>query len=393
MSIAVKNNTVYAVEVEVTEGVYVAPQSATSFVQSLSDGAEMTPAKELLERNVFNGSIGKSTPRTGQRSVSGSLPVEMRAGEAEGDLPEYDALMRSAMGSRKQKTSETTSLTGNTTSVIQIDDADISDFAVNDIVLVKQAGAYHVSPVSEVDTTALAANITLLIPADNAFSDNVVIAKSTTYNVANSGQPSLSISKYVEDAVLEQATGNLVTSLSLENFTTGQLASWNFGFEGLSFDRSLTAPPFTPDYQDSLPPIILEACVYQDSTKIPVNELTISLENTLGFVTSTCSPNGRISARVTERAVSGSFNPYKQSDSLTQFDKFNDNTEYSVFASAHNPTSVSGEYEQVVAIYMPACLTVELGEADQDGLLQNAVAFQAGRGADASVDEIIIAVF
>ena len=392
MSIAVKNNTVYAVEVEVTEGTYVAPSAATSYVQTLSDGAEITPAKELLERNIFNGSIGKTTPRTGQKSVSGSLPVEMRAGETEGAIPEYDAVMRSAMGSRKT-TAAVTSSTGHTTTVIQIEDADIADFLVNDIVLIKEAGAYHVSPVTAVDPTPAAANITILVPMASAPADNVEIASSVTYNVANSGHPSLSISKYVESAVLEQGTGNRVTSMSLDNFTTGQLASFNFGFEGLSFDRSVTPSPFTPDYQDTLPPIILSACVYQDEVKIPVNELSFSLENSLGFVTSTCSPNGRISSRVTERTVSGSFNPYKQDDSVDQFDKFNTNSQYSVFASAHNPTAVDGEYEQVVAVYMPSCLTTEIGEGDQDGLLQDAVSFSANKGSDSSVDELVIVVF
>ena len=86
MAISVKDNTSYAVEIEVTEGTYVAPTAATSYVQTLSDGAELTPAKESLERNIFTGSIGKVTPRTGLRSVSGSMPVEMRASETEGAL-------------------------------------------------------------------------------------------------------------------------------------------------------------------------------------------------------------------------------------------------------------------------------------------------------------------
>ena len=33
----------------------------------------------MLERNVFSGSIGKITPRTGQRSVTCAIPVEARA--------------------------------------------------------------------------------------------------------------------------------------------------------------------------------------------------------------------------------------------------------------------------------------------------------------------------
>jgi len=390
MATTIKNNTVYAVEIEDTEGTYKAPTAADSFVQVLVDGGEMTPAKELLDRNVFNGSIGKSTPRTGTRTVSGAMPVEMRASDVEGDAPEYDALMRSALGSRRQKTSDTTTKTGHTSTVLQIEDADIGDFAVGDMVLVKESGAYHVSPVTAVDTTASAANITLLVAGAGAFTDNVVIAKFTTYTVADTGHPSLSVSKYVESAVLEQGAGCRVNSFSLENFTTGQLANWNFGFEGMSYDRSLTAPPFTPSYDSSLPPIILNACVYQDGVSLDVNEFAFSVENTLAFATSTCSSNGRISGRASERNITGSFNPYKQDNSVDQFDKFDATTEYSLFASAYVPTAVAGEFEQVVAVYMPNCITTEIGEADQDGLLQDALSFTAARGTDGTTNEIYV---
>jgi len=392
MALTVKRNTVYAVEEESVEGVYEAPSAATSYVQTLADGAEVVPAKELLDRDIFNGTIGKLTPRTGQKSVSGAVPVEMRAGESEGDVPEWDLLARSAFGTRTS-VAASTSKTGHTTTVIQIEDADISKYKVNDMVMVKESGDYHVSPISAVDPSGGAANITLAVAMASPPADNVEVSASVQYNVANSGHPSLSISKYVEDAVLEAGVGVKVNSFALENFTTGQLASFSFGFEGLTYERSLTPSPFTPDFQDALPPIILSACVYQDSVLVDVNEVSFSVENTLGFVTSTCSPNGRISSRVVERAVTGSFNPYKQDDNLDQFDKFDQNTEYTLFAHAHIPTSTAGEKSQVVAFHLPACISTELGESDQDEVLQDAVAFSAGRGSDASIDEIVVAVF
>lgn len=389
MAIAVKDNTVIAVEIEDTEGTYKAPTSSSSYVQTLSDGTELTGAKETLERNIFNGSIGKTTPLTGTRTVSGSLPVETRASSVEGEAPEYDALMQSALGSRKQGASST-SATGHTASRIEIEDADISKYSVGDIVLIKESGAFHVSPISLVDSSIGAAAIELLVPASGAFSDNVEVAAFTTYVTANSGHPSLSISKYIENAVLEQGTGCRVTSVALENFTTGQLANWNFGFEGLDFDRSITANPFTPAYDSSQPPIILEACLYQDGVRVDVNELSFSLENSLGFVTSTCSSNGRISGRATERNVSGTFNPYKSDDDISQFEKFKSNESYSLFAFAKVPTGTANEYGQVVAVYIPSCITTELGESDADLLLQEDISFTAGRGPNGTDEEIYI---
>jgi len=394
MAIAVRDNTVVAVEIEVTEGTYVAPSAADKYVQTLADGFELTPAKELLERNIFNGSIGKSTPRTGIRSVSGSIPTEFRASSTEGGAPEYDALMRSALGSRRQTAStladDTDSGTPHTTSRIYLLDADAGTFQVGDIVTVKVAGDYHTSPITAVSDVVGDVYVDLLVPAGSAFTDGDEIAPATHYNVAESGQPTLSISKYIENAVLEQATGCRVNSLSLENWTTGQLANWNFGFDGLDFDRSLTPNPFTAAFDSALPPIILQACVYQDDTRIDVNEVSFTVENTIGFATSTCSENGRLSSRISERTITGSFNPYKEDDNIDQFNKFKNNVEYSIFGFAYVPSSTTGEYSQVCSFYLPNCISTELAEADQDGLIQEEVSFSAGRGADGTEDEIFI---
>lgn len=395
MAIAVKDNTSYAVEIETTEGTYEAPSSDQSYVQVLQDGAEMTRSQELLERNIFTGSIGKTQSRLGTRSVSGSLPVELRAGDTEGAAPEADKLYTSALGSKKTRSAVTTE-TGHTSSVINIGDADISSFSQYDIVLVKEAASFEMSWVQSVDSTLGAANITLGQPLSFTPSDNVEISAVTQYCTANSGHPSLSISKYIEDVKLEQAVGSRVTSMSIENFSTGQIPSTNFGFEGLSFDSSLTANPFSPDYDDSLPPIALRACLYQNGTEIPVNEFSLSLENTLGFVTATCSENGRISSRVTQRSITGTINPYKDDSTLTQFDNFKCNTPYTLFIYAYNPIldancNPTGEFENPIAILLTNCITTELAESDADGLLVEDITFEATRGPSGTEEELKIA--
>ncbi len=392
MALTVKKNTAVGVEIEDTEGTYKAPTGTTSFVQTLAQGFELAPKKELLERNVFTASIGKTAPRTGQFQVTGSIPVEAKASATAGGAPEYAKLMKSALGNvRSASTTTTTKSSGNTATVLGIDDADISKFAVGDMVMIKQAGAYHVSPITTVTTGTGTATITLLVahPSGDC-TDSVVIEKFTTYIVANSGHPSLSISKYVESAVLEQAVGARVSSLSLENFSTGQLPSFNFGFEGLNFDRSLTAIPYTPAYDSALPPIILNARAYMDSTALVINEFSFQLTNSLGFQSSIAASNGRIAGRAVDRTIKGSINPYKLSDTIANYTKFQANTAFSLFAYAKVPTSTTGEYNQVVAIYMPNCIITELGEGDKDGLLQESITFSANRGSSGTTDEIFI---
>lgn len=387
MSIVTTRKQAWAVETEDTEGTYKAPTSSASFVQTLSDGAEMSRSKETIERNVFTNSIGKTSPRTGQFQVTGTLPVELRSSSVEGDAPEFDKLITSALGTKRQITSETTSDDlAHTTSMIYITDAD-QTFQVDDIIMVKEANGYHVSPLSDVTSTY----IELEIPMDSAPANQVAISKSTIYTVADSGHPSLSISRYLEDAVLQQAVGCKVNSMSMEGFSTGQIPSLSFGFEGLNFDSSLTAPPYSASYDDKLPPIILDAKVYMDGSIIDVNELSFSIENTLGFQTSVNEANGRKSSRVTERTITGSFNPYMRSDSMANFTKFKNNTPFSIFAIAKLPSSTSGEYDGVVAIWIKNCVISELGENDADGLLQDNISFSANRGSTGTIDEIYMA--
>lgn len=397
MGFTIKQNTKVAVEKEVTEGTHVDPATGAAFISPLADGLEVTPAKEQLDRNNLNASIGKSTPRTGLKSVTGTIPVEMKSNGTEGAAPEYGPLMESCLGAERSEVSLTMSdaddAGGNaySDSIIRLADADASKINVGDIVTTKRAGAYHTSPVSSVNNTVGQTEIVLLVadPA-GAYVDGIAISAFQTYLPANSGHPALSVTKYVEDEIKETATGVKCTSMSVNNFTTGQLADISFGFEGLSFDRVVETIAQTPVFDAALPPVILNACIYQDGVNIDVNEFTVSVENTLGFITSTCSESGKISSRITERVVSGSINPYKQDDSVANFDKFDTNTTFSLFGFAYNPTAVAGEYEDVVAFYLPNCLITELGEGDQDGVLQDTLSFAASRGSDGSEEELYI---
>lgn len=394
MSDTVKTKIKLGVMVEVTEGTYLAPASAANFVSPLADGLELTPSKELLSRNNLNNSIGKVTPRTGTKSVAGNVPVEAKAHGTAGSEPQYAPFLKAALGASRQNTTViTTKASGNTASVLQIDDADISKLSIGDIILVKQTGAYHVSPITAKSTGTGTATVTMLVPHPSGdCADSVTIEKHTTYYTANSGHPTLSISKYVEDARLEYAAGCRVKNMSLNNFSTGQLADFKFQVEGLSFGQSLTAPPYTPSYDSGLPPIVLNATVYMDGTSMDVNEVTFAVDNTLAFKTATGSSNGKVASRISARGVSGTFNPYKQDDSVATFNKFNNNTEFSLFGYMANPTSTAGEFEDVVAFYLPKCIISELGEADQDGLLQEAISFQAARGADGASEELYIGI-
>ena len=368
MSYTIKNNVRLFIKKESTEGTYAAPSSGSDAIQCM-DGLEVKPSRELLERQVLGTGLAKISPRTGLKSVSGIIPVYMRAGSTATTAPETDVMLESLMGSKRNSTS-ITSGTGHTTSVINV--SSTTNLHIGDIVVIKQAGNYHASPISALTTNT---SVTLLVPADSAPADNVVIEAFTTYVPVTTGHPSYSVSKYVESAILEQATGCKTTSLSLDSFETGKLASFKFGFEGLNFDRSLSAPAYTASFQTSETPVILDACIWQDGVEIQVNKFSLTIDNKMGFIQDTC--DGKKASRITERTVKGSIDPYKSSSDVANFTKFNTNAPFSLFVTAHNPSATAGEFNQSVSFYLPKCTMTELGESDNAGVLQDSISFSA----------------
>lgn len=370
-----------AVEIEPSEGIFQAEQSGESFLEVLSDGLEFSPSKELIERNNRTSTVETVKSRVGQKSMSGTIPVEFRAGDLEGAAPEYDALLQALMGGKRSGTASISSV-GHTTSRIEIEDADIAKYAVGDVIKIKEydasAGADedHVSPIVAVDDTLGAAYIDILVPYTRAFSDNVEIGAFTTY-FHQSGAPTLSVSNYLGGEIREKAIGMRATSMDLNNFSTGALPDLSFQLEGLDFDREVGTPLFTPEYPASLPPIVLCSKVYRDSSELQVNNLSLNASNTLAFLTSTASCSGKIKSRITNFAASGSFNPYMEDNNVINYDFFNDNTSFSIFGSSQNYGANEKEKVENVCFYAPNCISTEIATGNEDGVLTDAITFSA----------------
>jgi hypothetical protein len=112
------------------------------------------------------------------------------------------------------------------------------------------------------------------------------------------------------------------------------------------------------------------------------------MENTLARVTSTCSENGIIALRESERTLSGSMTPYMDTTSVSLFNNFNENTQFSLFLHMQNP--ITNGKKEVIALYLPNCIITALPKADQDGLLTYALEFSAGPSSDGSGSDIYL---
>ncbi len=383
MAYTIKKNIKIAVKEESTEGTYQGPDSGADFIQAQEDGIEMNGSKDTLEINTIGLGLSKAAPRVGLESATGSLGIYMKAGSTPTSEPEYGVMIESLLGDKRSSASITTG-TGHTSSVINV--SDTSNLKVGDIVVIKEDDNYHTSPISEITVDT---DITLLVAGSAAFSDNVVIEAFTTYVPADDSHPAYSVSKWVEDEVLEKAVGCKTTSLAIESFSTGQIASIKMGFEGASYARTLSSLAYTPSYDTSETPIILDACIYQDGVQVAINDFTLNIENALGWIKDTC--NGKVSSRVTNRTVTGTINPYKQDNDVSNYTNFDANSPFSLFITAHNPNSTEGEYSESVSFYIPRCVITELTEGDIDGVLTDQITFMAS-SEDGTLKELYISM-
>jgi hypothetical protein len=369
---------VFATE-EVTEGVYVAPASAADAVEVLDDFAGFEYTREEITRNVLSDTIESEASRPGLPSVAGDVPVEFKAAAVEGDAPRSGKLYKALLGGVRQITSSsTTKASGNTVTELQVEDADVTKYQKNDILLVKVPGNWQVRPVLSVDATPGAAKVVLAIALD-AVANSVVIGEMTKYFHQDAAK-TLSFTSYNGGEIEDQARGVRAISAELSDWTTGQIPKWSFALEGLDLGRSVDTPDFPTDFSgEPQPPVALEACVWLNGIETDYPELSLSIENTKSDILSACAPSGKVGSRFTELAVTGSINPYMQDDNTDRFNSFNQNDDLSVFAYAFNPGVGAGEKINIVAIWLPQTKITQLATGDQDGILVDQIDFKSYR--------------
>lgn len=380
MSTLVKGqSSLYLVE-EVTEGTYVAETLVSQAVEPLQDGLEFTLSREEIERKTLTDTIESVEPRLGVRTVTGSIPMEFKASSTAGGAPRGQILYESLLGGKRAAaTTSTTKASGNTTTVLQIEDADISKYNVGDCILKKKAGEYEVRPIISKTTGTGTATITVGIPFSTTPGASEVIEKVTTY-YHSSDSKSFSATWYEGGEIKNAITGLKSISGTLEGWVANETPSFNFSVEGIDINKTVEAPSLDPDFSsDAQVPVLQHACAWLGTEEIDYTELTLSIENTKADLLSACAPSGKIGSRKTAFTVTGSINPYMKDDSVTRWDSFNDGDTTSLFTYAFNPTSTDGEFNQAVAIWMPNIKITNMPSGDNEGVLMDNIEFKAFR--------------
>jgi hypothetical protein len=384
MGLLVKNKSVVFVKKETTTGVYAAPASASDALEVLSSGAELALKRDIIDRQVLTSTIENVASRVGMKNVSGNLPTEYKAGSVAGAEPRESILFESLLGGKRSSVTVTTKATGNTSTSLAINDADISKFAIGDCVLVKVANKYEVRPISAVVTTTGSATITFPFALTNGAPSGAtaIEAFSTFYHDSNA-YPSFSTSYYVAGAIKEVGLGCKSISGSLESWETGKIPSWKFAISGLDMTQAVSTPTYTPDFTaDAKAPTMFLAQAWINGVAVDYNKLGLTLTNEKSDVLSAAASSGKIDTKKVKFTVEGTIDPYKSDSDVNQFTAYNNNSDISLFAYAfYDDGSVAGQFKNVVAIYIPRAKVTELTQADKNGVVTEEIKFRAYRGA------------
>ena len=363
---------------EVTEGTYLAETLASQAVEPLQDGLEFNVSRNEIERKTLTDTIEAVESRLGLKTVSGSIPLELKAGATNGEAPRGAILYESLFGSQRQNTTTITTKTGNTVNTLKLEDADVAKLQVGDCILLKVAGNYQVRPIASKVTTVGNASVTMAIPFD-AVVDNAVIEKVTTYS-HSSDSKSFSATFYEGGEIKNKISGLKAISASIEGWKANETPSVNFAVEGLDLQKEIASPTLSPNFaSDALVPVIQSAHAWLGQDELSYSEFSLSIENTKTDLLDASSDTGKMGSRKTAFAVTGSINPYMSSDNLDRWNKYNNGDTTSLFLVAYNPTSTAGQFNQIVAIWLPNIKITNMPSADADGVLLDSIDFKCFR--------------
>ena len=374
---ALTRNTMVGVKAEAVEGVYEAP-SNTELVQ-IVDVPAFNPVVETLERNLIKGSIGRLKPLHGIRSGTVELSVELRSGgEVAGVVqqPEIHPLLLSAFG-RFTNPGNATTVGGSTDTDIEVDTGEGAAYEKGDIVNILGEVRFIRSVAG--DTLTLNRALDKGAPAAS-----VTVTGGYTYKPADTDHDPLSITIWYGDEWEARAIGCRCSSISFSDFATGQIPKLAMTFEMLDYDSVAGTSPTPPVFNDTLPPVAINGNVYKadagggNPAEFCINNFETTMEQTVTPEECIVKDGGRSRLFITDRVVSGTFDPFVDAANISLWTQFIQNDDFEIEVSIAT-VDVSGDFTvgTGAGVWMPFLNFTTVGFADQDGTMKHEIPFSA----------------
>jgi len=182
-----------------------------------------------------------------------------------------------------------------------------------------------------------------------------------------------------------------VISVEFADFSTGQIPKFNFTFDVLDHESVVGSGLASPVYEDQVPPVALDGNIFKDDTAFCINNLSLDVAQVIAAETCINTAGGRNRLFVSDRNVTGTFDPLVDDTSVQRFTDWLNNTDFALEAVLSIPATAGGDFVQgtCVGVYMPQLNYQGLGFNDQDGSIAHELPFGAHESALLN-DEIYI---
>ena len=224
--------TVLAIVPEVTEGVPVAPTSATQYTP-IQDDLAMKPNFDVNPNKELVGSIAQRQSILGAAKPTMSKSQYLKSSGVEGQAPDWSPILEAAFGTKTVVSgTEEVTAASSTVSTIKATSGHGSNFAKGRLLLIKDGtNGYSLRFVDSVSTDDLSLSFNLA----NAPGTGVALGKPVYYTVAQSGHKSHAFWQYLGNGgAIQMMSGGRITSLGMQ-ITAGGLINCSVAGEGSDF--------------------------------------------------------------------------------------------------------------------------------------------------------------
>jgi len=229
---------VMAFKEETTEGTLIAPVAA-DFVP-MRDGFSFQGELETIASDEMVDDIGSTKSFVAKEVPKGTFPKYLRHSGTEGTAPEYDILIKSAMGSQTDNSTEYDTIAGSTAGTssvrgkVVVDSGEGSNYVKGQALLIKDGtNGYNIRNVYTISTDDLNFNFNV----SSAAGTGVNLGKANHFSPLADGHPTFSAYHYGQSSSADFKQGMAgcrTTSMAFE-FPANGFAEVSFDYEGIEY--------------------------------------------------------------------------------------------------------------------------------------------------------------